>query len=309
MAHRNHSIQLPSFKSNSQKSNLWFFRFENLEKPSEEKTSETESGTTQPTQSKKRRKGHDVQEDTTIDSEFAKELDLSCVGENPVEAPSITDAYILKYGRWVNVWSWFLGLLFRSSFLLSRSTVARRTETFSWLPFTSATRSSSWNRRQTIVSSAASTLGSESSQFARRSAATKIRIVSVWHFRKWADIKNGCRVECQNKHENSSIGRASILMETKQWHNESTWSLWRHFLRQFSWNQLNRIEFWVSILQDKLKIIACLRGKPSSVSAPATPTLTFMWSCARFPQTGMHFAIKKIIWKFFCHFKRNYSNE
>lgn len=58
------------------------------------------------TEQQRRRKAklQNVQEDTSIDSAFAQQLDLSCVGRDRGESirpPSIDNAYIVKYNRYV----------------------------------------------------------------------------------------------------------------------------------------------------------------------------------------------------------------
>lgn len=52
-------------------------------------------------QQKRRRKGKNYEEDTTIDEAYASQLDLSCVGETPIAAPNLDNAFISKYNRWV----------------------------------------------------------------------------------------------------------------------------------------------------------------------------------------------------------------
>lgn len=54
---------------------------------------------TEPTQKKKHRKEKvlDAQEDNNIDYEFAGRLDMSCI--DGITAPSINDAFVLKYTR------------------------------------------------------------------------------------------------------------------------------------------------------------------------------------------------------------------
>lgn len=52
-------------------------------------------------QQKRRRKGKNYEEDTTIDAAYASQLDLSCVGETPISAPNLDNAFISKYNRWV----------------------------------------------------------------------------------------------------------------------------------------------------------------------------------------------------------------
>lgn len=51
------------------------------------------------TQQKKKKKFQDVPEDNSIDVEFVLQLDLSCVSDSPVAAPTIADAFVLKYAR------------------------------------------------------------------------------------------------------------------------------------------------------------------------------------------------------------------
>lgn len=46
---------------------------------------------------KKRRRKPDIQEDNTIDEEFASRLDMSCIEETV--APTIVNAYIVEYAR------------------------------------------------------------------------------------------------------------------------------------------------------------------------------------------------------------------
>lgn len=53
-------------------------------------------------QQKRRRKGKHYEEDTTIDEAYASQLDLSCVGGTAISAPSIDNAIISKYNRWVD---------------------------------------------------------------------------------------------------------------------------------------------------------------------------------------------------------------
>lgn len=50
-------------------------------------------------QQKRRRKGKNYEEDTTIDEEYASKLDLSCVGETAISAPNLDNAFISKYNR------------------------------------------------------------------------------------------------------------------------------------------------------------------------------------------------------------------
>lgn len=63
---------------------------------------ETTSEDSQPSESSRRRKkvkAQEILEDTTVTSEYAKQLDLSCMGTTIVKAPNIENAYILKYNR------------------------------------------------------------------------------------------------------------------------------------------------------------------------------------------------------------------
>lgn len=55
------------------------------------------------TDNKKRRKSkvHEIKEESQITSEFAQQLDLSCMSKGLVKAPSIANGYIAKYNRWV----------------------------------------------------------------------------------------------------------------------------------------------------------------------------------------------------------------
>lgn len=50
--------------------------------------------------SRKKKKPLEIQEDTQVSSEFAKDLDLSCmIGRTLVRAPNIENGYIVKYNR------------------------------------------------------------------------------------------------------------------------------------------------------------------------------------------------------------------
>lgn len=48
---------------------------------------------------RRKKKGQEILEDTGITSEFAKDLDLSCMGRALVRAPDITNGYVVKYNR------------------------------------------------------------------------------------------------------------------------------------------------------------------------------------------------------------------
>lgn len=50
-------------------------------------------------QQKRRRKGKNYEEETSIDADYASQLDLSCVGEHAISAPTISNAFISKYNR------------------------------------------------------------------------------------------------------------------------------------------------------------------------------------------------------------------
>lgn len=50
-------------------------------------------------QQKRKRKGKNYEEDTTIDAAYASQLDLSCVGETAIAAPNLDNAFISKYNR------------------------------------------------------------------------------------------------------------------------------------------------------------------------------------------------------------------
>lgn len=53
------------------------------------------------TDNKKRRKNkvHEIKEESQITSDFAQQLDLSCMSKGLVKAPSINNGYIAKYNR------------------------------------------------------------------------------------------------------------------------------------------------------------------------------------------------------------------
>lgn len=53
---------------------------------------------------KKRRKNkvHEIKEESHITSDFAAQLDLSCMSKGLVKAPSIGNGYIAKYNRWMS---------------------------------------------------------------------------------------------------------------------------------------------------------------------------------------------------------------
>lgn len=50
-------------------------------------------------QQKRKRKGKNYEEDTTIDAAYASQLDLSCVGETAISAPNLDNAFVSKYNR------------------------------------------------------------------------------------------------------------------------------------------------------------------------------------------------------------------
>lgn len=65
---------------------------------------ETTTTTTAAPGAARRRKANmrNVEEDTSIDAAFARQLDLSCVGResgDPVRAPNIDNAAVSKYNR------------------------------------------------------------------------------------------------------------------------------------------------------------------------------------------------------------------
>lgn len=68
---------------------------EHVEVPQEPEIEPTEAVP----QQKRRRKGKNYEEDTTIDEAYASQLDLSCVGETPIAAPNLDNAFISKYNR------------------------------------------------------------------------------------------------------------------------------------------------------------------------------------------------------------------
>lgn len=49
----------------------------------------------------RRKKGRSqaILEETGIEDEYAQQLDLSCMAHDRIEAPEITNAYIVKYNR------------------------------------------------------------------------------------------------------------------------------------------------------------------------------------------------------------------
>ena len=48
---------------------------------------------------RKKAKGQEIQEETALRSDLAKEMDLSCMGRSLVRAPTIDNGYVLKYNR------------------------------------------------------------------------------------------------------------------------------------------------------------------------------------------------------------------
>lgn len=48
---------------------------------------------------RKKMRMQDIQEETGIESGFAKKLDLTCMSKGLVRAPDINDGYIVKYNR------------------------------------------------------------------------------------------------------------------------------------------------------------------------------------------------------------------
>lgn len=60
---------------------------------------ETSEESTSGNRKKKKGRGQDIQEETSISIDFAESLDVSCMGTALIRAPEIDNAYIVKYNK------------------------------------------------------------------------------------------------------------------------------------------------------------------------------------------------------------------
>ena len=58
-----------------------------------------EGNTQQPQKKRKNSKLQNIQEETTVDSGLASQLDLSCMAQGLIHAPEIDNGYVVKYNR------------------------------------------------------------------------------------------------------------------------------------------------------------------------------------------------------------------